>query len=128
MKRIYEKFAFLSLVPVALAEETTVNLLPGGDFANLGDLTFGGLVSAGIRLVLIIAAVIFFFYLVWGGIAWIMSGGDKAQTENARNRITSALVGLVIVFAAWAIIQLVGTFFGVELLQDLTIPTAGETP
>ncbi|OGM59165.1 hypothetical protein A3A75_03020 [Candidatus Woesebacteria bacterium RIFCSPLOWO2_01_FULL_39_10] len=61
--------------------------------------------------------------LVWGGVRYITSGGDKAQTEAARGQITAALVGLVIVFAAWAIINLVNIFFGVNILQ-LNIPNA----
>ena len=67
--------------------------------------------------------VILIFILVIGGIKWILSGGDKAHTEGARNQITAALVGLVIVFSAWAIIQLINTFFGVNILQ-LDLPTA----
>jgi len=65
--------------------------------------------------------VLFFFMLVIGGIQWIMSGGDKAKTEEARNRITAALIGLIIVFAAWLIIILVQNVFGVSLL-NFTIP------
>jgi len=61
--------------------------------------------------------------LVIGGIKWIASGGDKAQTESARNQITAALVGLVIVFAAWAILALIKVFFGIDILTTLTIPS-----
>ena len=91
---------------------------------NLQDLTIGGIVAGLIRLILVVAALVFFFILVIGGIRWIASGGDKAQTEAARGQITAALVGLVIVFAAWAIVQLINTFFGINIFE-LTLPTAG---
>lgn len=100
-----------------------INLNPTGEFGKLQDLTVSGIVSGAIRLVLIVAAIVFFFILVVGGIRWIVSGGDKAQTEGARNQITAALVGLVIVFAAWAIIKLIQTFFGIDILQ-LSLPSA----
>jgi hypothetical protein len=106
-----------------LAAEDTISLEPTGKFYKLGELTIGGIVSAAIRLVLIIAALAFFFILVIGGIRWIASGGDKANTETARNQITAALVGLVIVFSAWAILQLIKAFFGVDILE-LTLPSA----
>ncbi len=106
-----------------LAAET-IELKPQGDFADLGNLTIGGIVSGLIRLVLVIAALVFFFILVIGGIRWIASGGDKANTEAARNQITAALVGLVIVFAAWAIVQLINVFFGINIFE-LTIIPAG---
>lgn len=92
------------------------------EFAKLGDITFPEIIRGLVGLALVIAAIVFFFILVIGGIRWILSGGDKAQTENARNQITAALVGLVIVFAAWAIVQLIETFFGVQILQGFSIP------
>lgn len=101
-----------------------IKLKPGGDFAPLEDLTLGDIVAGLIRLILVVAALVFFFILVIGGIRWIASGGDKAQTEAARSQITAALVGLVIVFAAWAIVQLINTFFGINIFE-LTLPTAG---
>lgn len=103
--------------------DTTINLEAQGNFAPLNDLTFGGIVSGAIRLILIVAALVFFFILVIGGIKWIVSGGDKTKTEGARNQITAALVGLVIVFAAWAIIKLIYVFFNVDILS-LTLPNA----
>ena len=106
-----------------LLAASDINLQPIGQFAQLGTLTVGGIVSGLIRLVLVIAALVFFFILVIGGIRWIASGGDKAQTEAARSQITSALVGLVIVFAAWEIVQLINTFFGINIFE-LSIPSA----
>jgi len=104
----------------------TINLGAQGQWGNLGNLTIPGIIAGLITAVLIVAAIVFFFILVIGGIRWITSGGDKANTESARNQITAALVGLVIVFAAWAIIQLLQTFFSINILQGLTIPTANQ--
>lgn len=84
----------------------------------------GTLISNIIALVFIIAALIFFFMLVIGGVQWMLSGGDKAATESARGRITAALIGLVIVFAAWAIMKLIETFLGISVLGgQINIPT-----
>jgi len=103
-----------------------INLQPGNIATNLQALQFADIVAAAILLILIIAAVVFFFMLVIGGVRWITSGGDKAQTEAARGQITAALVGLVIIFAAWAIIQLVGIFFGFNVLGSLQLPSAAQ--
>ncbi|EKE12944.1 MAG: hypothetical protein ACD_13C00113G0005 [uncultured bacterium] len=107
---------------LAQAVDQTIKLQPLGD-ENLDKLTgleLNDIIGGGIRLIVVVAAVIFFFILVIGGIKWIASGGDKAQTESARNQITAALVGLVIVFAAWAIVALINTFFGINIF-NLTI-------
>jgi Type IV secretion system pilin len=100
-----------------LLAQTTVNFVPPTGFSVLNNLTIGGVVSGLISAVLVLAAIVFFFMLVIGGIRWITSGGDKGQTEGARNQITAALVGLVIVFSAWAIVQLVNTFFGINIFS-----------
>ncbi len=105
----------------------TIPLTPGGgntQFNPLVNITANGIIGGGISLVLIFAALLFFFMLVIGGIKWILSGGDKGQTEGARNQITAALVGLVIVFAAWAIAQLIGGLFGIQIFTgSLQLPT-----
>ena len=107
-----------------LLAANSIDLQPeqGSQWYNLGQLTVPSIVSAAIKLVMVVAALIFFFILVIGGIKWIASGGDKAKTESARNQITSALVGLVIVFAAWAIVALIKVFFNVDIFS-LAIPS-----
>ncbi len=92
---------------------------------TLSVITPGSIVSGLIRAALVVAAVIFFFILVIGGIRWIASGGDKGATEAARSQITAALVGLIIVFAAWAIVYLINAFFGVDIF-NLTITPVGQ--
>lgn len=94
------------------------------NFSRLNTLTLPDIVSGLIKGILVVAAVVFFFILVIGGIKWIASGGDKGATEAARNQITAALVGLIIVFAAWAIVALIQTFFGVNIF-NLALPTVG---
>lgn len=85
----------------------------------------GQLLSAGIQVAMIVAAILTFAYLVWGGIQWILSGGDKQQTQAARDRITMALVGLAIVAAAWALMKIIGYFFGIDVFQ-FNIPSAAK--
>ena len=109
---------FLMFAPVALAQGDIVVPRPQGfRIENIGNL-----ISAVISFTLIIAAILVFLYLVWGGIQWMTSGGDKAGVESARNRITAALLGLAIVAAAWAVIKIIETFFGVTIVGTITIP------
>lgn len=76
----------------------------------------GQFISAMVGTLLIIAALLAFLYLILGGIKWITSGGDKTGMEEARNKITHAIVGLIIVGAAWAIMTLVQNFLGVTII------------
>lgn len=58
----------------------------------------------------------FFFMFLWGGISWILSGGDKAHVESAKARITNSLVGFVLLIGSFAIIKLIQTFFDINIL------------
>jgi len=78
---------------------------------------FGTLISSLVGVLLIVSALLAFFYLILGGIQWITSGGDKAGMEGARNKITHAIVGLIIVGAAWAVMILVQNFLGIKMLH-----------
>src|SRR3990170_8557356 len=63
------------------------------------------LISNVLSFIYGIAGVIALVLLVLGGIQYMSSGGDKIAVEQARGRITSAIVGLVIVFGAWLVIN-----------------------
>lgn len=84
--------------------------------SNIKITDVGVLVSSLVGVLLIISALLAFFFLILGGIQWITSGGDKAGMEAARNKITHAIVGLIIVGAAWAIMLLVQNFLGVSII------------
>ncbi len=89
---------------------------PAGSAAGLGDI-----ISKGITAAIILAALLTFLYLVWAGIEWLTSGGDKEKYESARNKITAAVIGLAIVVASYTVMQLIAHFFGFDL-TNLKIP------
>jgi len=95
----------------------------GSEFTPLTGLTVERMVSGGISLVMLVVALVFFFMLLWGGLKWVTSEGDEKKVGLARAQITNALVGLAIVFAAWAIVRLIGTVFGINIIGGLVIPS-----
>jgi hypothetical protein len=83
-----------------------------------------GLIGWAIQILFLVAGLVAFVYLLLGGIKWITSGGDKGQVEAARSQIIQALIGLIIVFAAWGIIVLVENLTGIGLGfgKEMTLP------
>lgn len=79
--------------------------------------SLGSFVSKSFSAILLVAGLATFLYLVYGGIQWIMSGGDKGKLEDARNKITSGIIGLAIVASAWAVYLLIDYFFGIGLAK-----------
>ena len=109
-----------------LAELTNPVLPPslGSGSNSQGPIIIGKLISSIGGLFFIFAFCLTFLYLLTGGISWLTSGGDKAKLTEARDKITNALVGLVIVAAAYAVFALVGQFFGLDV-KALLIPSFG---
>ena len=108
----------MSLIPQTFAAEIG-SLRP----ANMKITDIGVLISRVISLAFIVAGILTFAFLVMGGIEWLTSGGDKGKTEQARNRITAAVVGLAIVAASWALMKLIAYFFGVDVFEgNINIP------
>lgn len=63
---------------------------------------------------LVVAVAVAIFFIIFGGVKWATAGGDKEALGSAQKIITSAIIGLIIVFAAWAIINLIKAFFGIN--------------
>jgi hypothetical protein len=112
--------AYLTVNSVALAShEIRVNQPRVG----YGDIsTF---INAAIRLAFIIALLAVLVMLVWGALQWIFSGGDKEGVGKARGRILHALIGLAILAVAFALVTLAGSFVGIDLLGQVTVPSPG---
>ncbi len=106
------------VLPPSIGGGNSPNTQGGG--AALGNL-IGNLVGA----LFIAGFLLTFFYLILGGISWITAGGDKQKLQEAREKITNALIGLIIVGAAFALSSLVARFFGLDL-ENLSIPSIGK--
>lgn len=101
---------------------TTVNGQVYNDVATIQCLVplFRNAVIAVVEL----AGVVLFIMLIVGGFSFITSGGNPKQLEQARNTLTYAIIGLIVVVAAFLIIQFIGAFTGVHGLNTFSIPNA----
>lgn len=66
-----------------------------------------------IGLALSFVGVIFLVLMIYAGIMWMTAQGNDQQVGKAKNLLINAIIGLVIVFAAYAIT----TFIGSEILR-----------
>lgn len=94
----------------------------GGDkgIANAGPAfqTIGGFVSAVLPNVFIIAGVILLLLLLFGGLTTIIGGDNPEAQDKGKQAITSALIGFVIIFASYWIIQIIQVLTGVNILKS----------
>jgi hypothetical protein len=112
----------LNLIKIAFAASTgssndTVKLPDytgtGFKFANS---TVGSIFGALLPYVFVVAGLVLLFMLIVGGIGLMTATGDPKKVEASQGRITMALVGFLIIFASYFIVQLVEIALGVKVL------------
>lgn len=113
-------------LPAFAQNQTPITICPPDQqFSTLCQFNTGGIgriVTTVVTVLLIAAVVIALFYLIWGGIRWITSGGDKGKVDEARKHIVAAIIGLIVAFLAYFILQIVLGFFGLNL-GTFTLPS-----
>lgn len=119
--KIKNKIILASFIIPAYAADITLSSTDT-NLTKVQKFTIDGFVSTAVSLIIIVASLAFVFMLILGGFSWVTSGGDEKKVAAARSKVTSALIGLVIVFAAWAILALINALFGVDILGSLTLP------
>lgn len=80
------------------------------------------------RVSINMGALIVIAFFIWGAFEWLTAGSDTKKTESARNRITNAIIGLIIMVASFTILSFISkVFFGENFdLLRLTFPTRVE--
>ena len=58
--------------------------------------------------VLAFVGVLFLILMIYGGLTWMTARGNEQEIEKAKETITNAVIGLIIVLAAYAITAYIG--------------------
>ena len=70
--------------------------------------SFDQLLGTIINLVFVIAGLVAFIYMLTAGFSYITAGGDSDKAAKGGKGITNALVGVIIIIAAFTIVHFVG--------------------
>lgn len=81
--------------------------------------TVGGIVNAVIPILFVIAGFFLLYYLVSGGFSLMFSKGDQRAVEGAKAKVTNAVVGFVILFVAYWLVQLLGEVLDISIFKQL---------
>lgn len=66
------------------------------------------LVGGYVGLVLSFVGVIFFLLVVYAGILWMTAAGDPKKVDTAKSILSTAIIGLILIYSAYAIVSFVG--------------------
>lgn len=101
----------------------SVDLSTPSQYAGGKAVDANSLVGFIINLFVVIGIILSLIFLLYGGVRWVVSGGDKAKVDSARSTIVAAIVGLIIVILAWIIINTVLQLLTGTGLQNFKLPS-----
>lgn len=78
----------------------------------------GNLINNILPNVYIAGGLIIFFMIVFGGFTIISNAGNPDKIKDGTKTITSAIMGLLVLFASYWIIQIIQVVTGVRILSD----------
>jgi len=74
----------------------------------------GSIVNKIVPYIFYGAGIILLLIIISGGLGLMSSGGDPKKVQLAQGKITSGIIGFIVIFAAYWIVQLVYKILGVE--------------
>ena len=79
-------------------------------FTSLGDV-----ISSLLPMIVTLAGLACFAFMIMGGLKWITSSGDAKAIAEAQHTITNAVIGLIIVFVSWWLMIILETVLGIDV-------------
>lgn len=80
-----------------------------GSFENINES-----ISTIFRVVILIAGIAFVLLFLVGGVQYLLAAGNEENSGKAKKLLLDAVIGLIIVLAAWAV--------GTWILNQLDVP------
>jgi len=90
--------------------------LENGDVATLACIPI--IIKNIINAALVFAGVIALILIIYSGIKFISSRGDQNEIDSAKKTLTYAIIGLIIIFLSFLIVQVIGQLTGVEQISN----------
>ena len=89
-----------------------------------GVATIKGLEAIFFNVVVVIlslAGIVLFIMLIIGGFKYLTAGSSQEQTQSARQTLTYAFIGFIVIVAAFLILRLIGEFTGVQSILQFQV-------
>jgi len=117
--KLFHKFgAWVSVLPILLLpatafaqlekSKTDLVTIKGKIGADVGQ-SLPELIGSFIKVILGVLGIVFVIYVVYAGYLWMTASGEKEKVEKSKKLLGQAIIGLIIIVAAYAISDFVIT-------------------
>jgi lysylphosphatidylglycerol synthetase-like protein (DUF2156 family) len=93
--------------------------LENGDVATLACIPI--VIKNVINAALVFAGVVALILIIYSGIKYITSRGDQTAIDSAKKTLTYAIIGLIVIFLSFFIVQLISQLTGVSQIANPTL-------
>jgi len=80
-----------------------LDIVAGKTGYNTNERSIDPIIANIITVVISFLGVIFLFLMLYGGFTWMTAQGDDKKVAKAQAMLTAAIIGLIVVVAAYAI-------------------------
>ena len=80
------------------------------------DSTIADIFSALIPYIYVVAGLILLFLIIIGGIGLMTAAGNSDKIKAAQGKITAGLIGFLIIFVAYFLMQILEVVLGIKLI------------
>ncbi len=80
------------------------------------------LVNNVIIIIFSISSLAVLIMMLWGAFDWITSAGDKEKIKSAQKKISTAIIGAVVLSLTFFIARVLGDIIGINFTGALKIP------
>ncbi len=70
-----------------------------------------------IGFITVLATLFFLVQTFIAAFSWVTAGGDSKKVETARNKMMQGVLGLVIIVAAYSMLEILGKLIGIDILD-----------
>ena len=82
---------------------------------KFADADIGQIINDLVPYIFALAGLALMMVLIWGGFGLMTSAGDPKKMEAARGKLTNAIIGFIIIFMAYWLVQILETIFGIKI-------------
>ncbi|MCX7928759.1 MAG: pilin [Patescibacteria group bacterium] len=86
---------------------------------NFAGKSLGDVISAAIPYVFSFAGFALLIYIIFSGYKFLTSQGDSKKVEIAKENLTTAIIGFIIIFTSYFIVQIIGRILGINQIQEM---------
>ena len=113
----------MKLISDATFEQITPKV---GGYNTTGDIstqagTVELIITNSITVLTIVGGIMFVLYFLMGALQWVSGGGDKGKIDKAKNMMTNAAIGLIIISLSYSISWIVGKAIGIDILNPAKV-------